>query len=144
MDKQIFIGSDHAGFRLKEAIKKYLDEKNYKYEDLGTDSEESVDYPDYAKKVGEKVLGNPDSLGILMCGSGNGVCITANKIHGIRAAYGANEYLAEFARRHNNANVICLGGRVVGEEHAKSIIEAFLTSDFEGGRHEKRVNKMED
>src|SRR3990172_1089435 len=131
----IFIGADHAGFELKGKIIEHLKEKNIKLEDEGTYSEESVDYPDFAKKVAEKVLNNKNALGILICGTGIGISIAANKVNGIRAALCTNEIMAEYARKHNNANVLCIGARIVGEELAWSIVNTFLSNEFEGGRH---------
>ena len=140
----IFIGGDHAGFELKGKIIEYLKEKNIEVEDEGTYSEESVDYPDFAKKVAEKVLNNENALGILICGTGIGISMAANKVSGIRAALCTNETMAEYARKHNNANVLCIGARIIGEELARSIVNTFLSNEFEGGRHTKRVQKIID
>ncbi|HLD18822.1 MAG TPA: ribose 5-phosphate isomerase B [Candidatus Nanoarchaeia archaeon] len=140
MPKKIAIGSDHAGFELKEHIKALLRDA-YDVEDVGTNSEESCDYPDYAIKVADSVLKN-NKLGILICGTGIGMCMTANKIHGIRAALAKDAYMAEMARKHNDANVLCMGGRTTSPEDAEIIVHNFLTTEFEGGRHEKRVQKI--
>ena len=140
---KIFIGSDHGGFAMKEVLKKELEGK-FDIEDCGCFNEESVDYPDVAQNTCNKVLEAEKSLGILICGTGIGISIAANKVKGIRAALCNNEYMAQMSKNHNNANVLCLGGRVIGEEIAKSIVDTFLSSEFEGGRHERRVNKIED
>ena len=139
---RIAIGSDHAGFALKEEIKKFL--TDYEVVDVGTNSTESVDYPDFARKVGELVGGKEVDFGILICGTGIGMSITANKIKGVYAALACNVLTASLARRHNNANVLCIGGRMVGVELAKEMVRAFLSTDFEGGRHERRLNKIKD
>ncbi|GIV39993.1 MAG: ribose 5-phosphate isomerase B [Thermonema sp.] len=143
MEKEtVFIGSDHAGFEYKEAIKKMLAEAGYRVEDVGTHSSESVDYPDYAHPVAQAVEEGKAHRGILICGSGNGVCITANKHAKVRAALCWNEEIARLARQHNDANVICLPARFVSLEEAKAMVKTFLTTGFEGGRHERRVNKI--
>ena len=125
----IIIGSDHAGFRLKEKIKDYLKELSYKVEDLGTFSEEPTDYPLIAKKVAEKVA-KTDSQGILVCGSGIGMCMAANKIKKVRAALCYDEYTAKVAREHNNANILCLGGRTKPEKGYKKIVKTFFNTKF--------------
>jgi ribose 5-phosphate isomerase B len=142
MSITLAIGSDHAGFSYKESIKKWLDKKGLKYHDFGTFSTESADYPDFAHPVASAVEKGENTLGILVCGSGNGVCITANKHAGIRAALCWTEELATLARQHNNANVLCLPERFVSEEKALAIVDAFLNASFEGGRHERRVGKI--
>ena len=141
---KIAIGSDHAGFRLKEIVKNFLKTKNIEVEDFGTHTEESVDYPDYAFKVGEAVARKDFDFGILICGSGIGMSIAANKVKGIRAALCNDLYSAHVSREHNNANILCMGGRVIGEEVAKEIVSVWLNAKFEGGRHERRVNKITD
>ena len=141
---KIAIGSDHAGFRLKEIVKNFLKTKNIEVEDFGTYTEESVDYPDYAFKVGEAVARKDFDFGILICGSGIGMSIAANKVKGIRAALCNDLYSAHVSREHNNANILCMGGRVIGEEVAKEIVSVWLNAKFEGGRHERRVNKITD
>ncbi|MCX7871189.1 MAG: ribose 5-phosphate isomerase B [bacterium] len=143
--KKVFIGNDHAGKDLKELIISYLKDNYSDIEviNLGTDSYESCDYPDYAKSVSLKVLENEDSIGVLICGTGIGMSIAANKIPGIRAALCYNSTAAKFARLHNNANVLCLGQRMIGIELAKDIIDTFIKTEFEKGRHLQRVNKIE-
>lgn len=138
-DQKIIIGSDHAGYPLKEIIKNYLDEAGFRCEDVGTENLDSCDYPVYADLVCKQVL-QQKCLGILICGSGMGMSMAANRNQGIRAALCTNEFLARMSRRHNNANVLCLGHRVIGEDLAKSIVESFLSSTFEGGRHQKRIS----
>lgn len=140
----IIIGSDHAGYRLKERIKDYLSEIGEKYMDVGTNSEESCDYPIFARKCAESVINTEKAQGILVCGSGIGVSIAANKVKGIRAALCMSAELAEMSRRHNDANVLCLGARYIDFERAKSIIKIFLSTEFEGGRHERRVQEIKD
>jgi ribose 5-phosphate isomerase B len=142
MSQTLALGSDHAGYLYKEAIKKWLDKKGLKYQDFGTFSTESTDYPDFAHPVASAVEKGEGTLGILVCGSGNGVCITANKHQGIRAALCWTEELATLARQHNNANVLCLPERFISEEKALAIVDAFLNASFEGGRHERRVGKI--
>ncbi|MFU2158161.1 MULTISPECIES: ribose 5-phosphate isomerase B [Caldisericum] len=141
---KIAIGSDHAGFRLKEIIKNFLKTKGVDVEDFGTYTEESVDYPDYAFKVGEAVSKGDFDFGILICGTGVGMSISANKVKGIRASLCNDLYTAHASREHNNANILCMGGRVVGDEVAKEIVDVWLSSKFEGGRHERRINKIRD
>ncbi len=141
---KIAIGSDHAGFRLKEIVKNFLKTRNIEVEDFGTYTEESVDYPDYAFKVGEAVARKDFDFGILICGSGIGMSIAANKVKGVRAALCNDLYTAHVSREHNNANILCIGGRVIGEEVAKEIVLVWLNAKFEGGRHERRINKITD
>lgn len=138
----IAIGSDHGGFALKQDIIEYLKELNCEYKDMGAYDEGSVDYPDIAEKVCAEITGGIASAGILVCGTGIGMNICANKIKGIRAAQCSDTFSAKMTRRHNNSNVLTLGGRVVGPELAKEIVREFLTNEFEGGRHERRVNKI--
>jgi ribose 5-phosphate isomerase B len=138
----IAIGSDHAGFEYKEALKKWLEKNGYKTKDFGAYSTESADYPDFAHSVAEAVEKKEVELGLLLCGSANGVAITANKHQDIRAAICWNEELAALSRQHNNANVICIPARYVSYELAEKILDRFLHSSFEGGRHERRVNKI--
>ena len=143
MSKQIAIGSDHAGFDVKTLIVSYLKEElNEEIIDCGTFSNESCDYPEFAHAVAEKVESGQAQLGILICGSANGVCMSANKHQGIRAAIAWDVPLAELARGHNDANVICLPARFISESLAKEIISAFLKEEFEGGRHARRVGKI--
>ena len=141
---KIAIGSDHGGFKLKEVIKEYLIKKGYEVSDLGCYSEESVDYPDYAERVAKAVANGEYDLGVLMCGTGIGISIAANKVKGIRAALCHDGLTARLAKQHNNANIICMGGRTTGIETAKDIIDNFLESEFEGGRHLRRINKIKD
>ncbi|MFN8335076.1 MAG: ribose 5-phosphate isomerase B [Cyclobacteriaceae bacterium] len=138
----IAIGADHAGFEFKEVLKKWLEKNAYKTKDFGTYNTESADYPDFAHPVAEAVEKKEFDLGLLLCGSANGVAITANKHQGIRAAICWNEELAALARQHNNANVLCIPARYVSVEQAEKILDRFLHSSFEGGRHERRVNKI--
>ena len=138
----VAIGCDHAGFELKESIISFLDGKGLAYKDFGTYSTDSVDYPDFAHPVAKEVESQQASFGILICGSANGVAMTANKHQGIRAAICWGEELAELARKHNNANIICIPGRFVREKDAEKMLDIFINSEFEGGRHENRVNKM--
>lgn len=140
----IFLGSDHAGLELKLFIKNYLNEKGMECLDLGTNSPNSVDYPDYALKVAETLKNDNDknSFGILVCGTGIGMEIAANKIDGIRAALAYNEYAAEFAKKHNNANILTLGSRTTTPTEAVRYIDKFISSEFEGGRHGGRIAKI--
>lgn len=138
----IALGADHGGYRLKEAIRKYLDDEKIEYRDFGTFDENSVDYPPIAAKVSHFVADGSAEAGILCCGTGIGMSIVANKIKGIRAAVCTNEYCAEITRRHNNSNILCLGGRVISEEQAVAFTRLFLRTPFDGGRHEKRVNEI--
>ncbi len=141
---RIAVGSDHAGFRLKERVKGYLESKGFEVLDLGTNSEESTHYPLFAKEVALAVQEGKADRGILICGTGIGMCITANKFRGIRAVLCLNEYMARMSRLHNDSNILCLGDRVVGEELALSILEVWLNTPFEGGRHEIRVRLIGD
>ncbi len=140
--KKVLIASDHAGFEGKEAIKKTLDEMGVEYKDMGTNSLDSVDYPDYAERVANGVASGEAERGILVCGSGIGMMIAANKTPGARAALAWNEETAELARRHNDANIVAVGSRTTPEETIDQIIRAFLTTDFEGGRHQRRIEKI--
>lgn len=139
-DKTIAIGADHAGYEYKELLRELL--KNNKVKDYGTFSSDSVDYPDFAHPVATAVENGESEFGILLCGSANGVAMTANKHEGIRAAICWNEELAELARSHNNANVLCIPARYVSAELAKDITAKFLSTPFEGGRHNNRVQKI--
>ncbi len=142
MKEKIAIGSDHAGFVLKEKIKKWLEKEGYAVSDFGCFSAESCDYPDYAEKVAREVAKRKNITGILVCGTGIGMCIAANKIKGIHAALIHNEFTGRSAREHNNANVICLGARVINFATAKKAVNAFLKARFQGGRHARRVKKI--
>ena len=139
---RIVIGSDHAGFPVKEIIRKYLETAGYPVDDQGTSSEESVDYPDYGKAVGERVASKQADLGIAVCGSGIGISIAANKVPGIRAALAHGVMTARLAREHNDANVLALGGRVVTGVAAIEMVQTFLTTAYLGGRHQRRVDKI--
>ncbi|MGC6414006.1 MAG: ribose 5-phosphate isomerase B [Bacteroidia bacterium] len=141
--KKIAIGSDHAGFDLKQVLVKYLDTIGFDVTDCGPDSSDRVDYPDYAHKVATLVGSNEVNYGVLICGSGNGVCMTANKHQGVRAGLAWDSELASLAKEHNNANIICLPARYITEEKGVEILKAYLDSNFEGGRHEQRVEKIE-
>lgn len=136
------IGSDQGGFELKEHIKKHLEEKGIEFKDYGTYSEDSVDYPDCAAPVCRAVLNGEAERGILVCGTGIGISIAANKFHGIRAALCSDVYSATMSKEHNNANIICLGGRVTGRELAFMIVDAWHNAEFLGGRHARRVEKI--
>lgn len=142
MDTRIAIGADHAGFSYKEAIKVWLQEQGYQVDDFGTYSEASADYADFAHPVASAVESGKAAWGVLVCGSGQGVAMTANKHQGIRAALVWDPALAPLSRQHNNANVICLPERFTSLEKAIESIQLFLTTEFEGGRHERRVAKM--
>lgn len=141
--KTLAIGSDHAGFELKEHIKRILDELKVEYDDVGTDSAESCDYPDFARQVADLVSQGKKAQGILCCGSGVGVSVVANKVRGVRAALCHTEEGVKLARQHNNANVLCLGARTQDPALLKAMIESFLATEFEGGRHARRVDKIE-
>ncbi len=138
----IAIGSDHGGFALKQAIMEHLREKGVEYRDLGTYTEESCDYPEYGEAVARAVAGGEAERGIAICGTGIGISIAANKVRGVRAAVCGDCYSAEMTRRHNDANVLCMGGRVVGDGLALKIVDVFLETPFEGGRHARRVGKI--
>ncbi len=138
----ISIGSDHGGFEIKEVILNWLTQNGIDDIDFGTDSMNSVDYPDYAHAVVASIIDEESKYGILICGTGNGICMTANKWRDIRSALCWNPEIAQLAKQHNNANVICLPGRYITGEQSIEIVKSFLTSEFEGGRHEKRVDKI--
>jgi ribose 5-phosphate isomerase B len=138
----IVLGSDHAGYPLKELLKTHLQEKGIGVEDVGTHTELSCDYPVYASQVCRRVLDGA-GLGVLICGSGMGMAMAANRFPGIRAALCTNEFLARMSRRHNDANILCLGHRVIGQDLAKAILDAFLGVTFEGGRHQRRVEMLD-
>ena len=139
---RIALGSDHAGFPIKETIRQFLENAGYPVDDVGTWSEESVDYPDYGKAVGDKVASRHDAYGIAICGTGIGISIAANKVPGIRAAVAHDLNTARLAREHNDANVLALGGRVVNGTQAIEMVQAFLNTAFLGGRHARRVEKI--
>jgi len=140
--KKIFLSSDHAGFKLKEFIKIHLDKKKIKYTDLGPYNNDSVDYPDYAHKVAKKVKMKDNHAGILVCGSGVGMNITANRHKNIRAAQCFNLSSTKLSRLHNDANIITLGSRLITKKNALNCVSVFLNTKFEGGRHKKRIKKI--
>ena len=139
---KIVIGSDHGGYLLKEHIKKYLEENNYDIEDYGTHSLESVDYPEFGQRVAEAVAQGKYKKGILVCGTGLGISIAANKVKGIRAVVVSESFSAKMSHLHNDANILALGGRVVGPDLAVEIVDVWLNTPFEGGRHAKRLEKI--
>ncbi|MFK8002934.1 MAG: ribose 5-phosphate isomerase B [Polyangiales bacterium] len=139
----IFFGADHAGFALKDALVAVAKERGLEVTDLGTNGDESVDYPDFGHAVAKSVLENPGSLGVLVCGTGQGISMSANRHPGIRAALCSDIFSAQMSRMHNNANILCMGARVVGGGLAVEILNAFLGAEFEGGRHARRVAKIE-
>lgn len=139
---KVAVGCDHGGFVLKDAVISTLEELGAQVVDFGTYSTESVDYPVYGKKVADAVASGECDLGVVMCGTGIGISIAANKVKGIRAAVVTNEFMAEMTRRHNNANVIALGGRVITPEEAKVLVKAWYTAQFKGGRHQKRIDMI--
>ena len=138
----IIIGSDHGGLIHKAALQSYLKRRGFDVADAGTDSDESVDYPDFGQKVAETVVSGEAELGILICGTGIGMSIAANKIPGIRAALVTDVFMARMAKEHNNANVLVLGGRVLDEQKACDLVGAWLDATFEGGRHQARLDKI--
>lgn len=143
---KVVIGSDHAGYRQKENLKDYLKSKNIEVVDLGTNSEESVDYPEFGKKVGEAVTTQPFDFGVVVCGTGIGISIAANKVKGVRAALVYDTETARLAKEHNNANVIAIGGRTTSFDDARKIVDSYIDAKFEE-RHQKRldlINKMEE
>jgi ribose 5-phosphate isomerase B len=139
---RIALGSDHAGFALKQSVAKHLSEVGHDVIDLGTDSEETVDYPGYCAAVGRAVVGEQAERGIVLGGSGQGEAMAANKVRGVRAALCLDEYTARFARLHNDANVLSLGGRILAEGFAFAIVDVFLETGFEGGRHQRRIDQI--
>jgi len=139
---KVALGSDHGGFQLKEAIKKHLNRKGIEFADYGTFNSESVDYPDYGRITAEAIMSGECDRGIVCCGTGIGISLAANKVKGIRCALVSEEYSARMAKSHNNANMIAMGGRVVGEGIATGIVDAWLGAEFECGRHERRVEKI--
>ena len=140
---KVALGADHARFELKNLLESVLDDLGVPYDDLGTDSSASVDYPDYAQAVAERVADGRVDRGILVCGSGIGMAIAANKVRGIRAVAVAEREYAKLAREHNDANVIAIGARLSAEQGAADIVRTFLSTDFEGGRHTERVRKIQ-
>ena len=140
--KKIFISSDHAGYRLKEDIKKHLENKKLNFKDLGPFNDRSVDYPDYAHKLAKKVKVNKNNVGILVCGSGTGMNIAANKHKNIRAAQCFNTKSTKLSRLHNDSNIITLGARLISKKNALKFVSIFLKTGFDGGRHLKRIKKI--
>jgi len=143
MSKKFYIATDHAGYALKAYVKDIIKDLGHEVIDLGPDSADRVDYPDFAKKCTQAVLGDEESFGILICGTGIGISIAANKIAGIRAALCHDRYTARLCREHNDANILCFGERVVGKGVIEEMIETFINTEFEGGRHTERVAKIE-
>lgn len=139
---KLAVGSDHAGFELKEKVKEYLSEKGYSFVDFGTFSPESADYPDPIHPLARKVSDGEYTFGIIMCGSGNGVSMTANKHSGIRAALSWIPEIARLGRAHNNANILAMPARFISEKTAREIVDIFLETEFEGGRHQNRIDKI--
>ena len=140
--KKICISSDHAGYNIKEFIKDKIIKANISISDLGPFSDSSVDYPDYAKKVSSRISRKKSDVGILVCGSGTGMAISANKMKGIRAAVGYNIKSTQLSRQHNNANILCVGSRLTKKKDIIKIVSIFLKTKFEGGRHKRRINKI--
>ncbi len=138
----IALASDHGGLRLKEAVKELLTERGIPFEDCGTENGESVDYPDYGEKVARKVAAGAAEKGILFCGTGIGMSIVANKFPHVRAALVTDTFMAQMAKEHNNANILVLGGRVIGDNEARQMVAAWLDATFEGGRHQGRLDKI--
>ena len=141
---KIAIGSDHAAYELKEAIKEKMTAEGHEIIDCGCDSTESVDYPKYGHAVGRMVAAGDAERGIAVCGSGIGISIACNKVPGVRAALCTSVEMAEMCRRHNNANVVCMGARMIPQELAFDIIDTWMTTEFEGGKHERRINELDD
>lgn len=141
---KIAIGSDHGGFNLKGKIIKFLEEKGYEVKDYGTYTTDSCDYPVYAKAVAKSVASGENEKGIIVCGSGIGVSIAANKVKGVRAALCHESHSAMLSRLHNNANVLCLGERITGESLALDIVDVWLKSEYEGGRHQRRIDMLDE
>ncbi|HEY9129867.1 MAG TPA: ribose 5-phosphate isomerase B [Sulfurovum sp.] len=141
--KKFYIATDHAGFALKDFVKEFVTSLGHEIIDLGPDSDDRVDYPDFAKKCADAVIEDKGSFGILICGTGIGISIAANKVPGIRAALCHDHYTAKLTRQHNDANILCFGERVVGKGVIEEMIEAFANTEFEGGRHAGRVEKIE-
>ena len=139
---KIAIGNDHSAVEMKNEIKAYLEEKGYEVLNLGTDSTESCDYPIYGEKVGRAVVSGEADLGITICGTGVGISLAANKVKGVRAVVCSEPYSAKLSKMHNNTNVLSFGARVIGVELAKMIVDAWLEAEFEGGRHQRRVDQI--
>jgi len=140
---KIAVASDHGGFTLKETVKKHLLERNFEVIDLGTDSENSVDYPEYGRMCGEAVASGKADLGVVVCGTGIGISIAANKVHGIRCGLCTSVEMAQLTKQHNNANILALGGRTTDPGLAIQIVDKWLDTEFEGGRHQRRVDMLD-
>lgn len=140
---KLAIASDHGGYALKELVKEHLYKKDLEVLDLGTNSEESVDYPEFGKTCAEAVASGEADLGIVICGTGIGISIAANKVKGVRCALATNVFMAEMSRKHNNANMLAMGGRVLEPKEAIKIVDAWLDNEFEGGRHQRRVEMLD-
>lgn len=140
---KIMIGNDHAGVEMKTLLTTHLENQGHEVINVGTNNHDSVNYPDFGREVASRVLNKEADLGIIICGTGIGISIAANRVKGARAALCTNEIMADLARRHNNANILALGARILGDELALAITDKFLSSEFEGGRHETRVNLIE-
>ena len=140
---KIAVAADHGGYKLKEKVKEHLLERGIEVEDLGTHSEESVDYPIYGKLCGEAVASGQADLGVVVCGTGIGISIAANKVHGIRCGLCTSVEMAHLTKQHNNANILALGGRTTGEELAMEIVDEWLDTQYEGGRHKRRVEMLD-
>ena len=139
---KIVLASDHGGFALKEEVRDYLEQKGLAFDDMGTDNEESVDYPVYGRKAAEAVACGDYDRGIIFCGTGIGISIAANRVKGARCALVTSVHMAKMARMHNDANMIALGGRILDKETALAIVDAFLNTEFEGGRHQRRIDML--
>lgn len=139
---KIAIGCDHGGFELKEAVRSYLEERQIPYEDFGAYNTDSVDYAPIAAKAARAVAAGQADFGVLVCSTGIGISMAANKVKGIRAALCTNEFCAEMTRRHNNANILCMGGKVIDKETAVKLVDIFLHTEFEGGRHQRRIDQI--
>ena len=140
----IAMASDHGGYQLKKIVKEHLTERGYKIVDLGTHSEESVDYPEYGKACAEAVAGGKADVGIVCCGTGIGISIAANKVKGIRCGLCTSVEMAQLTKKHNNANMLAMGGRIISPEMAIKITDAWLDTEFEGGRHQRRIDMLDE
>ena len=139
---RVYVGADHAGYQLKEHVERFVTDMGHEVVDVGTDDEDSVDYPDYAREVARAVAGGDADVGVLVCGTGLGMAIAANKVPGVRAVQASDPEMARMARLHNDANVLTLPGRYIGPEQAAEVVSAFLGTAFEGGRHQRRIDKI--
>ena len=141
---RVAVASDHGGYKLKEKVKEYLESRDIDVIDLGTNSEDSVDYPEYGRACAKAVAGGEADRGIVCCGTGIGISIAANKVNGIRCGLCTNVEMAKLTRQHNDANMLAMGGRIIDDETAMAITEAFIDTEFEGGRHQRRIDKIEE